>query len=279
MVRLEALLNYSGSDAVVGWRTYRQNSDENKKKTISFSSGFAELDSCIEGFESGEVVTISGNTGQGKTLFVKSLVRSLVGMDVPTTVFSFEVPTYQFLSSYIGLPKCETLYVPKELRTANLRWLAERVYEAKVKYDNKVVVIDHLHYIVDMGQNKNFSLDVGQALRTIKEKIAIGLNQVVFLICHQQSIGDDKEPSISSIRDSSFIGQESDTVFIVHRLPDKTHEVVQTGITRREKKKIDPSQYTYDLGQAMVKIDKARRTGVYRKKLHFQKKGPWLEPI
>ena len=275
---LEALAAYDGPDAVITWREYLASSRAQKKNGIRIGSGFSELDSLVGDFKTGEVISISGNTGQGKTLFARSLVKQFVEQEVPTLVFSFEVSADEFLEPYQRLTNCETLEVPRSLKTGSLDWIEKRVIESKLKFDNKVVVIDHLHYIVDMQSNENFSLKVGHALRTLKQRISIGLNQVVVLICHQQSISGDKEPSISTIRDSSFIGQESDMVFIVHRLPDKIHDLVQEG-ARTKRVKIAPEDYTYDMGQSMVKIDKARRSGVYKKRLTFVKKTDWLEPL
>lgn len=281
LVRFETALNYEGHDKLVLWREYQKNAEANKNKTIKLSSGFPELDSYTEGFETGELIAISGNTGQGKTLFGKSLIRSFTCNEVPTLAFSYEVPTYQFLQSYDSLAERDNLplFVPQSMITGNLDWICDRVLEAKAKFNNRVVFIDHLHYIVDMGDTRNFSLNVGNVLRTIKQKIAIDMNQIVFIICHQQHISSDKEPGIESIRDSSFIGQESDMVFIVHRLPDKTSYMTVEKGSIQKKNNIPPNEYTYDLGNSMVKIDKCRRTGVYRKKLHFQKKGFWLEPL
>lgn len=278
MKPFEEYLSYDGKDSVVTWKEYRAGAAENRKKTIRYETGFPEFDTFVDGVASGELIVVSGNTGQGKTLFVKSLVRGFASQDVPTTVFSYEVPTDQFLESYEDLPRCETLYVPKELKTNDVAWIKEKVIEARAKYDNKIVVIDHLHYIVEMSSQKNFSLTVGEALRKLKQEIAIGLNQVVVLICHQQSLGGEVEPSISTIRDSSFTGQEADMVLIVHRIPDRTHLIVADGAHDR-KEKIPPQDWTYDNGQAFVKIDKARRTGVYKKKCTFQKRGAWLEPL
>jgi replicative DNA helicase len=274
----EEYLAYSGKDAVITWKEYRASAADNRKKTITFDTGYPEFDSFVGGVASGELIVVSGNTGQGKTLFVKSLVKNFAAQDVPTTVFSYEVPTDQFLESYEDLPRCETVYVPKELKTNDVSWIREKVIEARAKYDNKIVVIDHLHYIVEMSSQKNFSLTVGEALRKLKQEIAISLNQVVVLICHQQSLGGDTEPSISTIRDSSFTGQEADMVLIVHRIPDATYKYTAQG-AHDKKEKIPPQDWTYDNGQAFVKIDKARRTGVYKKKCTFQKKGAWLEPL
>ena len=276
----QTLLNYKGPDEVIQWEEYRKGAAEHRKSIVVIPSGYHEFDSYLGGgFASGEMVVVSGNTGQGKTLFVRSLVRNFALQDVPTLVLSYEVPTDQLLENYEGLPNCKTIYVPKELKMNDTEWIRKKVLEARAKFDNKIVVIDHLHYIVSLSNQKNFSLTVGDALRTLKYRIAIELNQVVIVICHQQSLGSDEEPSIHTMRDSSFVGQEPDNVLIVHRIPDKTYNIVDSGGLKTKKEKIPPNEWTYDLGQAFVKIDKARRTGTYKKKVNFVKRGAWLESI
>lgn len=277
-VERERLFGYDKQDRVVGWREYLSEREKNKKNQIIFSSGFAELDHYLDSFQTGELIVISGITGNGKTLFAKTLVRNFVSQGIPSLVFSFEVSTQEFLRAYTSYPNIEKMYVPLEMKPGALNWLANRILEAKVKYDNKVVVIDHLHYIVDMNTDKNFSINVGAAMRQLKE-FAIRYNQLIFIISHQQMIKKEDEPGIESIRDSSFIGQEADSVLIVHRVPDETHEAVEGNAGRTKHVPIDKSKYTYEAGFAMVKIEKARRAGTYKKKLSFIKKEDWLEPV
>lgn len=262
--RLEELVSYGGKDRLVTWQDYMSDRKSNATKMIQFETGFPELDSVLDCVTTGEVLVLSGLTGNGKTLFAKSMIRNFAANKVPATVLSYEVITEEFLRPFLedGLSDA-TFYVPMELKTGFIPWVEERVLEGKVKFDNKIVLIDHLHYVVDMKTDK-MTQNIGAAMRCLKE-IAVKHNQTIIVIAHQEKLKDDKEPGIETLRDSSFVGQEADVVIIVHRLPDRKPE-------RGE----DP---TYDLGYALVKVDKARRSGAFRKRLTFQKKGNWLEPI
>lgn len=260
---------------MVKWTDYLIDKDHENSKLVKFNFSIPELDSLVEGFTTGELITVSGHTGQGKTTFTKTLAKQFGLANYPTLVFSFEDPPTRYLEPFKELEGCESIYLPKELKTGSLDWIENKVIEAKTKFNCQVVIIDHLHYIVDMNLNRNFSLNIGAAMRFLKSKIAIGLNQTVFIVCHQEKVECGQEPSLETIRDSSFIGQESDMVLVVSRTPDETHLTSITG----KRTPIPKNEQTFDKGLATVKIEKARRTGVFRKSMIFQKVGMWLEGL
>lgn len=267
IAKFERLISYAGDDRVIPWRQYLVEKEKSLGKSIAFSSGFPEMDDLMGGFYSGELATISGYTGHGKTLFLKSLIRSFALNEAPVVVFSYEDAVERYLQQLREENREYPIYVPNKLQTGNLKWLEQRVIEAKLKYNSRIVTIDHLHYLLDMnGGMENMSLKMGSIMRFLKKVIAEEHNMVVFVVAHQTKAGDrDDEASLETIRDSGLIGNESDHVVIVQRLPDQK-------VGRGE----DP---TYDQKYGMVKIEKSRRNGVFRKRLTFQKVGEWLSPI
>lgn len=257
------LVTYAGEDRIVTWSDYLANKAEHIGKSLKFVSGFHELDHFTDGFRTGELITVSGYTGMGKTLFLKSLIRSFGLESTPVLCFSYEDAVERYLEDLRSENGNYPISVPLRLETGNLAWLEERVLEAKLKYNTRIVTIDHLHYLLDLGQGReNQSLKIGSIMRFLKKKIAVDLSMVVFIVAHQEKVKENEEASINTIRDSSLIGQESDDVIIVQRLPD-------------EKQK-DRNSETFEKGYAMVKIDKARHAGTFRKRLTFQKEGNWL---
>jgi replicative DNA helicase len=266
-------LREDGSDRVAHFLEYQGEKVEHGAKVKSFKTGLFKLDEYVEGFETGEVTVISGPTGNGKTLFADSLGQRLMRLEKMNIAwFSYEVPTQKMIQKYVSAYDSTELglYVPMELKTGNVEWLKKKCLEAQLKYNCQAVFIDHIHFLVDMATKQNMSLNIGGVMRQIKHDIAKAMNIMVFIICHQGQPKED-EPSIENIRDSSFIGQESDNVFIVYRLPDPLpEELKQNG-------KIKGYPRTYDNGLAVVKVEKARRAGTYRKKIIFKKQDHWLE--
>jgi replicative DNA helicase len=98
--------------------------------------------------------------------------------------------------------------------------------DAIKKFGIRAVFIDHLHYIVEMIPKGNLSQSavIGDVCRRLKQ-MAIKYNITVFLIAHTaQPKGEDnsnQQPTLSSIRDSSFIAQESDAVYAINRVKKK----------------------------------------------------------
>jgi len=247
---------------------------KNKKETGSFfQTGLIEFDGLTDGLGTGELCVISGPTGNGKTLFAESIGQRLMRRhNINIAWFSYEVPTSQMIKKYLNAPDAESLglYVPMELKAGNVDWLKRKCLEAKIKYNCQAIFIDHIHFLVDMSTKQNMSLNIGGVMRQIKKEIAVDLDMLVFIICHQGQPRDE-EPSIENIRDSSFIGQESDFVFVVFRSPDPLPDEL------KENGKIKGYPRSYEQKFATIKIEKARRSGVYRKKILFRKNGEWLE--
>jgi replicative DNA helicase len=174
--------------------------------------------------------------------------------------FSFEVTPETIALAHNNTES--VLFMPLQNVSMDLEWLRWRCLEAKMKFSCEVVVIDHLHYLIDMGFQKNMSLEIGRVMRFLKKEIALGMNLAVIIICHVKQIDLEHEPSIYHLRDSSFVGQEADNVLMIWRKRD-----VEFG-----KKKKSMLQ-----GLAMLKVEKARRSGVMGMKIHLVKDGHILK--
>jgi replicative DNA helicase len=214
---------------------------------------FPTLNREVAGFQEGELVLVSGPTAGGKTLFLQSLHSEFAAAKAPVVWFSYEVCPRLFFSRFPETPELPEGYLPRELANNTLPWLYQRIWEAKLKYNCRVVMIDHLHYIVDMAQLHNPSLQMGAVVRGLK-RIAVELGVIIFLIQHMREIEPDVEPAMRHIRDTGMSIREADTVLMIWRLSEDEH----------------------GLGRAMLKIDKARRTGVLGRRVPIIKAGARL---
>jgi replicative DNA helicase len=181
------------------------------------------------------------------TLLAQSLTQNFVEHHHPPLWFSFEVPPRQFLSQFERLP---FIYMPSKLKAHAMDWIEERIMESFAKYNTRVVFIDHLHYLFDIQKSRNPSLDIGAIIRKLKG-IAVNNEFVIFLLCHTSKAKDENE-SYESIRDSSFVAQESDCVIMVKRTPEEGDNF------------------------ARARVEFHRRTGVMEKVIFLQKVGNYL---
>lgn len=254
-VQEENLLAYDGKDRVISSNEFWEMESKKPKIEIRFKTGLPTLDRHMDGIETGEVIVVSGPTKHGKTTFCDTISRNMVRAGVKCLWFSFEVKPKYFLEKF----KEDVIYIPLELKTGNLSWLAEKVFEAKLKYDCRVIYIDHLHFIVDMARMKNPSLEIGSVMRFLKHDIAIKHNVAVFLISHVTKLKFDQEPSENDIRDSSFITQEADSTLMVYRRLE-------------EGKNAERDENPYS-NKARVVVCNHRRTGAMRARVNLIKTG------
>ena len=253
-----------------------------------FKSDFSSFDEQLDGIETGEVVVISGHAKNGKTLFAESWLKSMMLKD-PTCksiFFSFEVKTRKLLIKYLEYENLP-LYVPTLLKTMDFNWLVQHCRQAKEKHGCSIVLIDHLHFMVDMNTKQNMSLNIGAFMRRLKQEIAIDLDMAVVLIAHQGQSEKGKEASVYSIRDSSFVAQEADSVIIVGRR--KNLDSVESmdfrrtyGDEKADKVSLKESAFDedeYSQGLCLVSIERARRSGVFEFRKLFKKVGEFMEEI
>jgi len=248
---ISELREYDGQDRVIS----SFDLDEILKQTGDYEyllkSKIPLLDKYLDGgFESGELIAISGPPKSGKTLLAQSLTMSFLDQHQHALWFEYEVTPKRFLNAFPELPK---FYVPMKLEQGDLNWLKNRILEGIYKYGVSAVVIDHLHFLFDILSNKNTSLEIGRVVRFLKQ-LAIEQNIVIFLLCHMKKMILDKEPDDSDIRDSSLIGSESDTVLLLWR-DNKTEN------------------------EAILKVRYTRRSGARDKKIRLIKVNGLLEEV
>jgi len=249
--REDRLYNYHGDDRIVLSKELKEQYDLSKEEMKKFMYRFdmPALDEAIDGVQAGEMTVISGLTGNGKTLLAQTFTRNFSEQDIPCLWFTYEVMGRQFLGQFGD--QMPTFAMPNVLKSNSIDWIEERIYESVLKYETKIVFIDHLHYLIDLGMKQNVSLEIGKLMRHLK-KIAIRYVQAIFLVCHMTKLHEEKEPDNENLRDSALIACESDNVFFVWRKKTKPQE-------------------------AVLKISKNRRNGVMHKKIDLIKVGNFLE--
>lgn len=181
--------------------------------------GVSEFDKAMSGgIRASELIVVSGQTGQGKTLFCQTLTMNLAKQDVNSIWFSYEMSPDYLEEKFreMGYEPCHGVFAPVQLVDGTLQFLAMEIEEARKTRDCRVVFIDHLHYLIPLADKNNSSLVIGAIVRGLKQ-LAIKYRITIFLIAHTKKIYQGEEMDLSSVRDSSLVCQEADFVFLVER--------------------------------------------------------------
>lgn len=212
MERLKSIARvYEGEDMVVSWPTIAQDASLGGEL---IPSGFKGLDALIKGFRPQQLIVVSAATKSGKTSFLIDLTSKM--LEHAPLWFPFEESAEELSAKFVDRGETPPLfYSPKSMLGNTSEWLEQKIVEGIAKYGSKIVVIDHLDFVVPFNSD-NHSLRVGQAMRDIKG-LAKKWNVVIFLICHLVKTKMESQPTLEDLRGSSSIAQEADTVILLWR--------------------------------------------------------------
>lgn len=251
------LAQYTGEDRIVSSHDLAKELEKTKDAIVTVSTGIETLDRLLGdgGVEVGELIVVTGPTGEGKTTLLMSITANMAKNDARAVWFTLEVTPRQFLKKMVVAgSELPLFYLPNENTNNTIEWLEDRIIEAKVKFNTNVVFIDHIHQIFSLHRVKNqnnISLEIGDMVGKIKD-IAIRHNMVIYLIAHSKDPATPTaEPRKEDIRDSGLISRLADTIIGVWRIPNS-----YDGTETHRRKPIEE-----DDNKTKVRVFKNRREG------------------
>jgi len=195
-----------------------------------YSTGIFPMDAVLNlkrgikgGFASGDVVIIAAPTGNGKTTLAMTLSTQLMSNEgLPSLWFTYEVSAFNLWNSFAesGVKPDELICVPFTHTNGKLEWIEQKIKEAKAEFFVKVVVIDHLGFLMPTLNERslmtqNYSAYLTQIVRELKT-IAIRESIIIILPVHMvKSAGEDL--TLRDIGHSGGIAQEADVVILMAR--------------------------------------------------------------
>jgi len=241
----EKLYLYEGDDRIVSSTEFIEEEDkEGLGSSFSVDTTFPNLSKLLfSGFRGGQLITITGPSGQGKTTFAQMLTRQFEEQGVFSTWFSYEVGASELIREF---SKSKVFYLPRQMNGHSVQWLVERARESKLKHpDMGAIFIDTLDEVVSLERPSNYVTETEFAVSEIKQ-LSIELNIPIFQLAHLAKTREYNEvPTEADIKNSSSIYQKSDKVLMVWR--------------QREKNR-DLSMYQYT-GKTLIIMNKNRQKG------------------
>lgn len=219
---------YQGEDEVVSFADIAKRV-KTEEEAFKIFTGWEKFDKIIQGFRPQQVVIVSALTKSGKTQWCMDLT-SRISAYKPLWL-PFEESAEELIRKCIerGIEPPEG-FTPNIMKGGELGWVESKIVEGIVKYDSKIVFIDHLDFLVPFSGD-NHALRVADTMRAIKG-IAKKWGVCIVLICHLTKVKMDALPTLEDLRGSSAIGQEADTAIILWReMTRSKKEVTMTNNT------------------------------------------------
>lgn len=221
----EIAKSYEGDDKIVTSEDLVESVKANMGKD-RMMTGFSNFDSHLKGFRPKQLIVLSALTKSGKTTFCMDLTSKL--QDQNPLWFSFEESVEELIEQFLERDQKPPHFVtPQNIPKKTLDWVEAKIIEGIVKYDSKIVFIDHLDFLVPFG-NENRSDAIAHTMRAVKG-MARRHNVIIVLLCHVVKAEMDKQPTLNDLRGSSSIAQEADTVILLWR--ETTKEKGEVKIT------------------------------------------------
>lgn len=131
------------------------------------------------------------------------------------------IPLEQSAEELISMMKERELEVPlfvtpRSSKRPTIEWITKRITESVLKYDSKVVFIDHFGYIKNesMQSQKHLEItDTMQELRSIAKQLDISIVSIV----HVRKVNPTEPPTVEDLYGSAGYLQEADTIVMMWR--------------------------------------------------------------
>ncbi len=210
------------------------------------STGLADIDKLIIGFEAGQLIVIAGRPGHGKSAMAGTIAVNVAQKGKRVLMFSMEMSGEELAGRFVsrlGGLSGEKIKKPGEMTdedwdkyvigmekagklpiTINSQGaltpadVASEVSKTKNKDGLDLVVIDYLQLMGGGRKSDNRVQEISYITRTLKN-LAVSL-KVPIILLSQLSRSNEKErraPQLTDLRDSGSIEQDANTILLIQR--------------------------------------------------------------
>jgi len=211
------------------------------------STGFFILDYILCGLQDSDLIILAGRPSMGKTAMALNIAGNIGKDDIAMAVFSLEMSKEQLIDrqvsgmSGVNLQKFRNGKFTKEdwvkiqeaqskiyqwpvyiddTAALHYREIHRRAWQLKKKYDIKAIFIDHLQLICgDKERTRDREIGtITAALKATAKELRIPVVLLSQLNRSLEARGPGKKrPTLSDLRDSGNIEQDSDVIMFLYR--------------------------------------------------------------
>lgn len=224
---------------------------KNPQLNLGLQTDFSKFNLYLGGIRESEVTILTADTGSGKTTFLMNIVHHLLRQNAGCLVCSTEMSPSNLVAKLWSIHSGKCFFDKSEMTESELSQCAgwfgvkpiyfipvhgkieiskiEENIESGVRLQGiKVVVLDHLHYLLDVKKPEEERYAIDQFMRKIVH-ISKKYKIHIFLIVHPAKFISDKgDVTMNSMKGSSTIKQDADNIILLKRLRDEEDVLTNT---------------------------------------------------
>jgi replicative DNA helicase len=246
---------------------------DHQGKPVGISSGLSPLDALTGGWRPGQLITIAGLTGSGKTTLALNFALNAARCSIPTAIFTLEMTEVEIMRKLVAKStSIDTSHAQSAVRTADD--YAEELEHAKkignfplhIRYlpgasvqrialecervkalGTKLIFIDYLQIITTQISNgSTLAYELGNITRQLK-RLAGQLGATIFVGSQLNRSAANDEPQLHHLKDSGSIEQDSDIVIMLHaQNPDHDPNLLKLYIRKNRGGAIGDTEVYFD---------------------------------
>lgn len=192
--------------------------------------------------ERDQLVVLSGITNGNKSTVSLNIVKELAERGIPSLFMPFERGVYslgrRYLQVALGKTQEQMQFTSREewkkyayqlakqpvyMAVPDRHKLDETIRRAKRVFGVKVVIIDHLDYIIRnlSGNREQAIADTIQGIKRLAEELKVIMIVVTHVRKAEPGAGMNKKPNLDDLKGSSSLKQDPEVVAIVHPTEDR----------------------------------------------------------
>ena len=198
---------------------------KNGDKYMGIDTGYEGVNRLLGSFLPGELLTIGGDTGHGKSLFAMNIAQNVYQKtQLPVLMVNLELTRYQAVQRFYNLSDDHDYAGIMVQRAPAVTYRDIDVLMERAKDEGAcMVIIDHLHFFSRSADKEHQELS--RITKHFKE-CAVERELPVILLSHvtptrimapDGSVKKEYKPGLHNLKGSSSIEQDSDMVGFVYR--------------------------------------------------------------